>query len=188
MEAGGDGEECVGLIHDGGQPPDVAHHAVQQHVQQASYRKDQCEKGESLSFPLSHCQHRDAEQADPQDGPVAEVFVVVGLAVVDEIKIEHVQIRGDGAGHGGEGDRSGGDRDSAQFFQKVAGQKIAGGEVGDEHANSFYRLEVFLEALWLMSSRIAPPATLLRRKRSGDDVAQGAAGGDGVERVAGNQQ
>ena len=45
----------------------------------------------------------------------------------------------------------------------------------------------FLEALWLMSSWIAPPATLLRRKRSDDDVAQGAAGGESVEGVARNQ-
>ena len=83
LEASGYGEQGVGLVHDGGQPPDVAYYAVQKNVQQATYRKNQGEKGERFSFHQAHCQPRDTQQADPQDRPVAEVFVVVGLAVVD---------------------------------------------------------------------------------------------------------
>lgn len=87
------------LIEKWREPQNMAYKGVQNHMREAVNRKDACHCWMALYFRIGKPEKANHHQAQPQYWKMRPVAVVVMLSVVDQVKIEQIQVREQGPGY-----------------------------------------------------------------------------------------
>lgn len=133
LVTGRDCKESKWLIQKWRKPPDITDKTVEDDMEKSPQDEDQCQKGGGAALPQGADDGTGGDESKPENGPVGDVSMVMGPAMVDEVEIEHVEVRSHGAQNGCSNHRNGRRRDGACSAQYQGRKNISGWAVGDEH-------------------------------------------------------